>query len=255
MIKEIQNLLDRYLAWLKDKTALRQVKDSIEITTPYLDRHNDYMQIYVKRRDNNGFILTDDGYTIGDLQQSGCELKTQKRKDLLQLTLNGFGIKIENDEMFVHASAENFSFRKHSLIQAMLAVNDLFYLAVPMVSNLFWEDVMSWLNTHEVRYTPRVKFAGKSTYDHMFDFVIPASREYPERILQAINRPNRDTVQSFAFSWLDTKDVRPTNSMAYAVLNDSDDHLASNVMDALKSYGVKPVLWSKRKAVEEELVT
>jgi hypothetical protein len=253
MIDEIQDLLDRYLVWLKDKTALRQVKDSIEITTPYLDRHNDYMQIYVKR-DNGGYILTDDGYTIGDLQQSGCELESKKRKDLLQLTLNGFGVKIENEAMLVHASTENFSSRKHNLIQAMLSVNDLFYLAAPMVSSLFWEDVMSWLNTNDVRFTPRVKFAGKSGYDHMFDFVIPASRKYPERIVQAINRPIRDTVQSFAFSWIDTKDARPENSMSYALLNDSDHAPASNVLDALKNYGVKPVLWSKREAVKEELV-
>lgn len=56
MINEIQNLLDQYLAQLMDKTALRQVKDWIEITTPYLDRHNDYLQIYVKR-ENSGYIL------------------------------------------------------------------------------------------------------------------------------------------------------------------------------------------------------
>ena len=60
MIDEIQKLLDQYLAWLRDKTTLRQVKDWIEITTPYLDRHNDYLQIYVKR-ENSGFIITDEG--------------------------------------------------------------------------------------------------------------------------------------------------------------------------------------------------
>ena len=253
MINEIQELLDKYLLWLKDKTALRQVKDWIEITTPYLDRHNDYLQIYVKRR-NGGYILTDDGYTIGDLRQSGCELESKKRKDLLALTLNGFGVKLENDALMIHTSPDTFALKKHNLVQAMLAVNDLFYLAVPMVSSLFLEDVTSWLNTCEVRYTPRVKFAGKSGYDHMFDFVVPASRKYPERILQAINRPNRDTVQSFAFSWIDTKDVRPANSLSYAFLNDSDHTPISTVADALKNYGVKPVLWSKREVVKEELV-
>jgi len=44
MINEIQKLLDQYLAWLKEKTTLSQVKDWIEITTPYLDRHNDICQ-------------------------------------------------------------------------------------------------------------------------------------------------------------------------------------------------------------------
>jgi hypothetical protein len=41
----------------------------------------------------------------------------------------------------VHASPDNFPSRKHSLVQAMLAVNDMFYLAVPMVTSLFYEDV------------------------------------------------------------------------------------------------------------------
>ena len=34
MIQDIQRLLDAYHAWLKDKTALRQVDDWIEIGRP-----------------------------------------------------------------------------------------------------------------------------------------------------------------------------------------------------------------------------
>lgn len=43
MIQEIQNLLAAYHTWLKDKTALRQIDQWVEITTPYLDRHNDLL--------------------------------------------------------------------------------------------------------------------------------------------------------------------------------------------------------------------
>ncbi|MFA5780376.1 MAG: DUF1829 domain-containing protein [Elusimicrobiota bacterium] len=254
MINEIQDLLDKYLNWLKDKTVLRQVEDWVEITTPYLDRHNDYLQIYVKR-DNNGFILTDDGHTITDLRQSGCELESRKRKELLSLTLNGFGIKNEKDSLVVHASSDNFALKKHNLVQAILAVNDLFYLAVPMVASLFLEDVTSWMNINEIRYTPRVKFTGKSGYDHLFDFVIPASKKQPERIIQAINRPNRDTAQALAFSWIDTKEVRPDNSQAFAFLNDAEQRPITSVFDALGNYGVQPVVWSKRDAVKEQLMT
>lgn len=252
MIDEIQKLLDQYLAWLKDKTALRQVKEWIEITTPYLDRHNDYLQIYVKR-EKSGFILTDDGYTIEDLRRSGCELESKKRKDLLTLTLNGFGVKLEGNSLVVRAAPDNFSLRKHNLVQAVLAVNDLFYLAVPMVASLFLEDVTSWLDLYDIRYTPKVKFTGKSGYDHLFDFVIPASKKQPERILQTINRPSRDTSQAVAFSWIDTKEVRPANSRAYAFLNDSEHTPSAAVMDALKNYDVNPILWSKREEIREEM--
>ncbi len=252
MIDEIQKLLDQYLVWLKDKTALRQVKDCIEITTPYLDRHNDYLQIYAKR-ENGGFLLTDDGYTIEDLRTSGCELETKKRKDLLTVTLNGFGVKTDGDALVVHASTDNFALRKHNMTQAMLAVNDLFYLAVPIVSSLFLEDVTAWLDLHDIRYTPRVKFTGNSGYDHLFDFVIPASKKQPERILKMINRPSRDTAELVAFACIDTKEVRPSNSRAYTILNDTERAPSTSVLDALRSYNVSPVLWSKREEVREEL--
>jgi hypothetical protein len=252
MIDEIQKLLDDYVAWLKDKTKLRQLKDVVEITTPYLDRHNDYLQIYAKR-DNGGFFLTDDGYIITDLRQSGCELESKKRKDLLTMTLNGFGVRLDGDTLVVHASPDNFALQKHNLVQSMLAVNDLFYLAEPVVASLFLEDVTAWLDMHEIRYTPKVKFTGKTGYDHVFDFVIPASRKQPERILKAINRPNRDTAQVVAFSWIDTREVRPANSKAYAVLNDMEHAPLVSVLDALKNYEVKPVPWSKREEIKEEL--
>ena len=209
MIQEIQTLLDRYLAWLKDKTTLRQVDEWIEITTPYLDRHNDYLQIYATRK-NKDFILTDDGYTIEDLEQCGCKLESPKRQDLLRMTLNGFGVRINDKILEIHASPENFALRKHSLIQAMLAVNDMFYLAAPTVTSVFYEDVVTWLDLCDVRYTPKVKFTGRSGYDHLFDFVIPKSRHQPERIVQTINRPSRNTAEVVAFAWIDTKEVRIT---------------------------------------------
>jgi len=125
MIDDIRSLLDQYTKWLRDKTSLRQISDWIEISTPYLDRHNDCLQIYAKRQ-NGGYLLTDDGYIIEDLQQSGCKLGAGKRQALLNMTLNGFGVRLNDGRLEIQASPDNFAVRKHNLVQAMLAVNDLF---------------------------------------------------------------------------------------------------------------------------------
>ena len=245
MIQDMQALLDRYWVWLKDRTSLREIGDWIEITTPYLDRHNDCLQIYA-RRANGGFVLTDDGYVLDDLEQSGCKMDSPKRQALFKTTLNGFGVQLEGNALEVRASADNFSLRKHNLVQAMLAVNDLFYLASPTIASLFHEDVVAWLDLSDIRYTPNVKFTGKSGYDHRFDFVIPKSRVQPERVLRAINRPNRDTAQATAFSWIDTREVRAPETRAYAILNDSEQAVSENVLDAMRSYDVNPIPWSAR---------
>lgn len=253
MTTEIEGLMDAYHAWLRDKTVLRQIDQWTEITTPYLDRHNDYLQIYAKRA-NGGFVLTDDGYTIDDLEQSGCKLESRKRQDLLKMTLNGFGVHMEGKALQVQASPDNFALRKHNLVQAMLAVNDMFYLAVPMVASLFYEDVVVWLDQQDIRYTPKVKFSGKTGYDHLFDFVIPKSRRQPERIVQTMSRPSRDTSQAVVLAWIDTKEVRSADSRAYALLNDTEQPISSSVLDALQSYDVRPVIWSRRDEVRDELV-
>lgn len=254
MIEEIQRMLDQYVAWLRDKTTLREVSaDWVEITTPYLDRHNDYLQIYVKKQDG-GFLLSDDGYIIQDLMLSGCVLESTKRQALLKMTLNGFGVHMNKNALEINASPESFALRKHNLLQAMLAVNDLFYLAVPMVASLFYEDVVDWLDSNEIRYTPNVKFTGKSGFDYLFEFVIPKSRVQPERILHTINRPSREAAKSMILSWTDTKEVRPPDSRAFALLNDLTRPVSPSVIDALRNYDVTPVPWTTRDSIKSVLV-
>ncbi len=249
---EIERLLDEYRSWLKDKTTLRELNGAwIEITTPYLDRHNDALQIYA-RRDDGGFVLSDDSYIIHDLEASGCNLNTEKRRDLLNMTLNGFGVKLNNEALEVRATSENFPIRKHNHIQAMLAVNDLFYLAKPVVENLFFEDVIAWLDDNDIRYTPKLQFRGISGYDQFFDFVIPKSRKQPERVLQTITTPSREKAQSFIYAWTDTRQTRPAGSKAYAVLNDTEQPVSGGVIDAFRNYQIQPVLWSSRAQVVTE---
>ena len=252
IVSEIKELLDRYSKWLSARISIRQFDEWVEITTPYLDRHNDYLQIYAKKK-NGQIILSDDGYIIQDLIQSGFSLKSSKRKSLLNTTLNGFGISLKDNTLTVTANKNNFASKKHNLIQSMLAVNDLFYLSEPFVESFFFEDVKTWMDENEIRYIQNVKFTGATGYDHVFQFAIPKSKSMPERILRAINTPRRDTAESFAWAWVDTRKIRPPDSIAYAILNDIDKPLPDDMTEALLSYDINPAPWSQRDRYREKL--
>jgi hypothetical protein len=247
-----ENLVDQYFSWLKSKTAWREINGWTEITTPYLDRHNDYIQIYL-RQNGDEWELTDDGETLTDLIQSGCELDTPRRKALLQTTLNGFGMHLANGAITVKTKQDSFALRQHNLIQAILAVNDLFYLARASVESFFFEDVALWMDDSDIRYTQRVKFSGRTGYDHLFDFVVPQSEKEPERILRVVNNPAKDQANAAILSWVDTKEARPSNSVAYAVLNDKERIIPDGVVEALKNYDITPVPWSQRDEFRERL--
>ena len=255
MIAEVQQLKEQYFSWLKDKTVLRELKDWVEITTPFLDRHNDYLQIYVKRT-NEGYVLTDDGHTINDLELSGFNLNSKKRQNELAMTLRGFGVnkESESNELHVNATNKDFALRKHNLLQAMLAVNDLFYLNSSYITSFFFADVESWLESLNIRFTPKVKFNGMSGFDYLFDFVIPKSKNRPERILLSVNRPDRMNVERTVFAWEDTKKARMGETSAYVFLNDTEHSVSDNALSAFRVYRINPVLWSTRDMVREELV-
>ena len=63
---DIQRLIDDYTSWLKSEITFDKIGEYYEITTPYLDNANDYLQIYVKQ-DGNEIYFTDDSATIQEI--------------------------------------------------------------------------------------------------------------------------------------------------------------------------------------------
>lgn len=244
---ECEKLIDAYVDWLHQGLSVDDVGGSCELTTPFLDRHNDHLQVYATR-DNGKIILSDDGYILSDLRTSGLEVDTPKRKMVLDSVLKGLGVRAENNALLVEASATNIGQRLHSLVQAMLAVNDMSVMAQPRVANFFFEDVQNFLDTNDIRYTSRVKLAGKSGYDHGVDFLIPKSRKRPERILQAIATPKKDNIFAYLWALNDTRAARMDEPApeAYAFLNDQEQPVGGDVVEALNVYGVIPTIWAER---------
>jgi len=250
--QECEQLVEAYVGWLRKGLSIEELEQACELTTPFLDRHNDHLQIYAAKHDGK-ILLSDDGYVLSDLRTSGLDLNTSKRKAVLEAVLNGFGVRTDGKQILVEASQRNLGQRLHALVQAMLAVNDMFVMAQPRVAGFFWEDVKEFLDQHDIRYSPRVKISGRSGFDHAIDFLIPKSRTRPERFIQAINAPNKNTIGTYLFALGDTREARGDGSEAYAFLNDHEREVGGDVVEALEAYEVEAALWSRREDYVEAL--
>lgn len=247
------DFIDLYVNWLKENITFNEIGQFVELTTPFLDRHNDHIQIYVKQNES-GFILTDDGYTINDLIASGCDLLSEKRKSILNSLIVGSGISLDHKELKTEANASNFAPKKHALIQAMLSVNDMFMLSQNKIMGLFLEDVQAYFDSHNIRYIPSVSFFGKSGLPHIFDFAIPASKKNPERLIKAINNLTKEKTESILFSWNDIQETRSRESKLFVFINDDEKNIKSDMTNAFMQYGIDPVLWSARDSTVKELI-
>ena len=139
---DIQKLINDYASWLKSEITFDKIGEYYEITTPYLDNANDYLQIYVKQ-DGNDIYFTDDSATIHDLRMNGIQL-TQNRKFHLQRILRQYGVQLDGDELVAKAPINRFPQKKHLFIQAMLRIDDMFSMSKSKVSSFFLDDVQEF---------------------------------------------------------------------------------------------------------------
>ena len=58
--QECKQMIDAYIEWLRKGLSVESLEKACELTTPFLDRHNDHIQIYAVKRDGK-IILSDDG--------------------------------------------------------------------------------------------------------------------------------------------------------------------------------------------------
>jgi Domain of unknown function DUF1828/Domain of unknown function DUF1829 len=250
---DCQQVINDYLKWIKDNTIVKTIEEGkiCSISTPFLDRHNDHLDIYLLKNNGN-YKLTDSGYTIADLKMSGFEVNTPKRESILRTTLNGFGVKINgNNELYIDATSNNIGQKKHALLQAILSVNDMFNLAQETIHSLFKEDVELFFRSNDIVFSKDIKITGKTGFDHNIDFLIPSTRTKPERLIKAINTPKKDTILSSIMAFNDINQTRETPTKNFVIYNDVEKVVSKDVVSALDIYGIQHIQWSKK---EESLV-
>ncbi len=240
---DIQKLIDDYTSWLKSEITFEKIGEYYEITTPYLDNANDYLQLYVKQEGNDIFF-SDDSITMHNLKMSGLQL-TQNRKLQLQRILYQYGVRLQGDELIAKAPINSFAQKKHLFIQAMIRIDDMFAVSKSRVSSFFLDDIQDFFREKEIYYTDNVQFMGVSGFSHNYDFLIQRSKTKPERFCQAVNNPNKSTMGNILFAWNDTKPARKSESQLIVILNDQNN-IARGIEDAFFNYEAKVIRWSER---------
>jgi len=126
-LKEARKMIDGYARWLADNTELQQALDGwTEITTPFLDRHNDCLQIYLRREAEGGWTLTDFAYTIRNLSTAGIDAEAPQMRRFINEAIIGQGVRRDGEDICASArNSADLPDRLHALIQAMLAVDGI----------------------------------------------------------------------------------------------------------------------------------
>jgi len=241
---EIDALVNSYWKWMKDRTILKTVKDGwVEVNTPFMDRHNDGLQIYV-RKVGDYVEITDDGYAISDLESSGCSLKTDKQVSFLNKILNTNGVKLDDGSLYMKVPMSEFPSRKNDFITTMQQIGDLYTTSKGNVYSLFSDEIALWLESKDMYPHRNIKIQGTEGITYSLDFLFARVKNAPEKALQAIGTPTKHNV-----SWVIVMNEglsKNRNIQMHIMLNDErmSQRMKKEVTLLSNSHGLHPHLWS-----------
>ncbi|EPD78784.1 DUF1828 domain-containing protein [Atopobium sp. oral taxon 199] len=246
LVEQANKIIDNYSKWVISNMFAVQQGNAVRIITPMLDRNNDCMSILIGESPNGGYSLTDLGETISDLELSGLTLSSETRSAKLDQVLAGFGVsKTDANELFISASDDDISIKMNMMLQAMISVDDLFFLNKDSVRSLFFEDVGMWMYEHNIKPIAGPSYVGRSGLYYKFDYAIAGAKINELKLIKTVNNPTETNVCNALFGWKDVESSRK-GSTGYIFLNSrngKNGKIEQSVISACSAYGMKPIQW------------
>ncbi len=136
-----ERIVQQYTNWLREEFRTSSYDNGVcEITLPFLNRRGTYLQVFVSKTDS-GLMISDYGETIGDLRFSGFDIDTETRRKELDSILRSFSVTlVGRDELQILTSEEKLPDYMNELVQCMLTVDLMIYMAPHTVAQLYAED-------------------------------------------------------------------------------------------------------------------
>lgn len=252
MIDQLQEL---YNEWNKQSIQFEECDTFIEITTPFVDMHHDFIQLYFTK-EKNLFVITDDGHIINELELLGIDIKnTPKRREFINTSLKIFGVKLDTttNELYVTFNNINeFPEWQHRLIQCLLRISDILLTSRNNVISIFTEEISNYFLDNDIYFSEGPSFIGISGKSQRFDFSLPRTKTRKEKLIKAINSPTSESYREPLFSWIDIKETRSFSEFMI-IANDTNKPVSDTFIQPFTNYEVEVLLWSERNKWVENL--
>ena len=126
----MQEIINNYLDWFKSSTIITPIesadKETVKVSTMFLDSHNDGIEFYIQKIDDNYIALTDDGWYLQDLESCGLDLNSSRITEQINWYRNSLNFDIVKGEILsVVKLDENIPLKIHAYIQALILITAL----------------------------------------------------------------------------------------------------------------------------------
>lgn len=237
---EIQFYIDSYAEWFRKEMTIKRIGQFKTLITPFLDRNNDNIQVYIETNGDE-VVISDDGWVLNNLEMSQLTITPKRKEEINRIQIQN-GVLQNGNELHVRTNKRNYPQALHRFIQSLLEIDDMYLTAQNRVNSLFYEEVKEFLLKNEIFYSDNIQIIGKSSFSYKYDFLFQKNRDHPERLCKLVNNPTKAYVSQLIFMWEDTKSTRSEGSTFVVIINDGNK-VPNQSLEAFQKYNINALLW------------
>ncbi|MDT2816317.1 DUF1828 domain-containing protein [Vagococcus lutrae] len=245
----IEKLIKIHQEWATKQIKFEKTNNSLRIETPFVDMYHDNIELFIDKI-NDGYLLSDDAYTVTELELSGLKISSSKNRQAMfnQMLLNyGVSFNPTTKELFIKFSNINdFPKSQNRLIQCIIQISDLLFTTREKVITLFNEEVAEFFMDNKIPINKSQSLRGRTGNEFVFDITIGELKNYAPKAIRLINNPTKTSYESPLLSIIDVKPLWPDTEF-FVIANNSERNIDTAVEASFSSYKIPLLKWTEKE--------
>ncbi|CAJ2231442.1 DUF1828 domain-containing protein [Companilactobacillus paralimentarius] len=249
-------IANEWLQSLKDQSRFIPLDGkNIRFNTPFVDPFGDQISLLIISNYNSTYTVSDQGYTIWNIESRGTNLtkKDSTRLRLLKniLSMNQADLNNTFDINKTVSSREDIAQAINDVLDSVIKVSDLTYGNRNNTRSIFKDDVLDYITQNKNKFSFDLGFSvkGKSNLRYDLDFVFRPKLKVTKwaKLYTSLNKTTAEVIMGI---WLDTENYRNQNignDTSFNIIVQNLDSKSEKFKDSLIQHNINVVSFNNKE--------
>lgn len=251
-MKELcKKVITEYLDFLKKYfECFEEEKNVLRIVTPFLDLSSDCFEFFIKKINDDYFLITDFGETLRILDSQNLSFSSNtKRFEIIKDLSNYYEINFEDNEFKTFSTLKELGYKISNFINLITKINSLLFTTRISPPIPFKQEVKFFLEEKNIKdYKENSEYMGISNLKYQIDFTFLNGRERNLITISPSSKTESLNLSTSAIAKIEDIKERIKSFYCSVLYNDSiKEYWDYDIISYLKYYNANPISWIKEK--------